>query len=508
MALLLATNPLPAAVYYVSGSGKDSNNGLATNAAFRTLATGVSGLNPGDTLMVMNGTYTNDDYTSAVPSNHIAFIKRSGTSTAWITIQNYPGATPQLVFNGYGGFGTATNSYLIIKGFTITGNNDHCTLSNALAQTGPFPFYSGNGIGVGNNYLNNHPHHICIISNTISKCGGCGITAIQSDYVTIEGNRIFSNAWYSPNEASGISMFQDLDSDTNTGYKMVIRGNLLYGNKCLVPQLHQSTPTDGNGIIIDRNQDYAYGGRTLVVNNISVCNGGSGIHTFHSSHVDLVNNTSWHNCQVLTNSGEIFASLSSSDVNLLNNICVAASGNPVNHTNVGNTGVAYDYNVYFGGKTPEIVGLHDLLTDPLLTNPQSDPTTGDFRVQLTSPAIDSGTNSPVTPTNDFRGLARPVGAGPDRGAYEAAAVTKFQLTTTNSAGQVYPELLCTRWQDPSGSRYSVELSNDLLTWTNASGQLVTLSTNHPDAATELLTLRELSPLNAFPRRFYRIRYVQ
>jgi len=455
----------------------------------------------------MNGIYTNDDYTAASPSNWVASITHSGTSNAWITIQNYPGATPQLVFNGYGGFDMLYSSYITIKGFTITGNNDHCTLSNALAQTTIFPFYSGNGIGVGNSYLTSHAHHINLISNTISKCCGCGITAVQSDYVTIEGNRIFDNAWYSPREASGISMYQDWDSDTNAGYKMIIRGNLLYNNKCLVPNIGKPTSTDGNGIIIDSNQDFAYAGRTLVVNNISVNNGGSGIHTFYSSHVDILNNTSWHNCKVLTNYGEIFASYVSSDVNLFNNICVAVPGNPVNH-NVGNLNVAYNYNIYFGGKPPELQGPQDLITDPLLINPRSDPTTGDFRVQLTNPTIDTNTNYPTTPTNDFRGLTRPINTNPDHDTYEIADLTSVQAMTINSAGQVYPQLVCSRWQDPSGSRYSVEFSNDLLTWIIASGQLITISTNHPDAATEVLTMRDVSPVNTFPRRFYRIRYVQ
>jgi parallel beta-helix repeat protein len=491
-------------VYYVSGSGNDNNSGLTTNSAFLTLKHAVSFLNPGDTLMAMNGTYSNDDYTGAAPSHYVAYINSSGRSNAWITIQNYPGATPQLVFNGWGGFGTTSNSYITIKGFTITGNNDNCTLSGAkAAQTSsPVPFYCGEGIGFS------YSHHICIVSNTISKCGGCGIVAGQSDYVTIEGNRIFNNAWYSPLEASGISMFEDLDIDADTGYKMIIRRNLLYGNKCLVPNIGKPTPTDGNGIIVDRNQDFAYAGRTLVVNNISVNNGGSGIHTFHSSHVDMLNNTSWHNCQVLTNYGEIFASDFSSDVNLFNNICVAAPGNPVNRNVVGNLNVAYNYNIYFGGKPAVLPGPQDLITDPLLINPQPDPTTGDFRVQLTSPAIDTGTNCPATPTNDFRGLARPVDAGPDRGAYETAEVTKVQATTANNAGHVYPQLVCSRWQDPSGSRYSVEFSNDLVTWADASGQLITISTNHPDAATEVLTLRDVSPVSTSPRRFYRIRYLQ
>lgn len=501
---LLGAGSLRATTYYVSASGSDNDSGLTNTAPFRTFGhvlSGLpSGLAPGDTVMVMSGNYTNDDYTAASPQDYVAAIKNSGTPNAWITIQNYPGATPQIYFNGLGAFFTSCSN-IIIKGFTIIGNNDNCALSNAQAQTGYTPFYCGNGIAL------NTANHISVISNTISKCGGCGISAPYCDYLTIEGNRIFSNAWYSPKEASGISLFESKDTDSNTGYKNIIRGNVLYGNKCLVPQLGTSTITDGNGIIIDFNQQYSYAGRTLVVNNISVNNGGSGIHTFHSSHVDILNNTSWHNSQVLNTNGEIYASWVSSDVNLFNNICVAAPGHPVNH-NFGNVGVTYNYNVYFGGNAPEIYGPQDLTTDPLLINPQTDPTTGDFRVQTTSPAIDSGTSVAATPTIDCRGFARPVGAGPDRGAYEAAKVTNFQLTTTNSAGHVCPQVLCARLQDPSGSRYILELSNDLLSWTNASGVLVTVSTTHPDAATELVRLCDPSPLSTFPKRFYRVRYVQ
>ena len=54
----------------------------------------------------------------------------------------------------------------------------------------------------------------------------------------------------------------------------------------------------------------------------------------------------------------------------------------------------------------------------------------DYRLQNTSPAIDTGTYIDVPPT-DFDGVARPQGAGFDMGAYERSAGSKgeceFQL---------------------------------------------------------------------------------
>src|SRR5690349_9260719 len=131
LTLLLAASPLLATVYYVSGSGNDSNSGLTNNSPFLTIQKAVDKVTQSDTVYVMDGIYSNSDYNSGSPSNWVAMVKSSGMPAAPITIQNYPGATPKLVFNGQGGFLVFGHSYIAIKGFTITGNNDQCTLSKA-----------------------------------------------------------------------------------------------------------------------------------------------------------------------------------------------------------------------------------------------------------------------------------------------------------------------------------------------------------------------------------------
>jgi hypothetical protein len=390
-----------AATYYVSPSGSDRNSGLSEKLAFATLQHAVSVLNPGDTLLALSGTYRNADYAYAGHNEYVAWLTRSGTPDAWITIRAAPGATPSIVFNGWGGFGTQNAQYIEINGFQITGNNAKITYAYAYSQrTIANPSCNGSGIVFdGRNQGTNHPHHIRILNNVVSECGGTGISAIQCDYVTIAGNRVFDNCWYNIYGNSGISCYQNWRFDSNTGYKMIIRGNVLYNNHGLIPWIQTGQLSDGNGIIIDDSLNTQngstlgpYTGRTLVANNLSVNNGGSGMHAFSSEHVDFINNTTWHNSQVLAY-GEIFGN-SSDDVNILNNICVAATGKPMN-TAYGDTNVTSNDNIYFGGEAPVGTGPQDQITDPMLVNPQTDPTQGDFGVQPGSPALSPNAGSPV-----------------------------------------------------------------------------------------------------------------
>ena len=216
------------------------------------------------------------------------------------------------------------------------------TLDYALAQKDNLnnPITSGNGILI-NAKNGSNPRHIVIRNNSISKFGGGGISALGADYITIEGNRVHDNAHYSPYANSGISILGGWNSDQNTGYKIVIRGNQVYRNQELVPWFQTGTISDGNGIIIDttRNQDDfntqtgaagAYKGRTLIENNIVHSNGGRGIHSFLSDHVDIFNNTTYMNSSHPDiQDGEITA-IQSDDVNVLNNIIYASSGKPGN----------------------------------------------------------------------------------------------------------------------------------------------------------------------------------
>ncbi len=67
-----------AASYYVSPQGNDANPGTALGAPLRTIQKAINAAQPGDTILVRDGTYRE---TVSTP--------RSGTATARITIQNY-----------------------------------------------------------------------------------------------------------------------------------------------------------------------------------------------------------------------------------------------------------------------------------------------------------------------------------------------------------------------------------------------------------------------------------
>jgi hypothetical protein len=58
IAQVLLAARIAAATYYVSGTGSDRNNGLSAAAPLCHLQNAANRTRPGDTVMVMNGTYT------------------------------------------------------------------------------------------------------------------------------------------------------------------------------------------------------------------------------------------------------------------------------------------------------------------------------------------------------------------------------------------------------------------------------------------------------------------
>jgi len=410
--------------YYVSVTGNDNNNGTSVSSPFKTIQKAANLTNPGDTVLIMNGVYTT---TNSAPQ--VLSITRSGTATAWITYKAYPGHFPKLqiqktdqvwnvIFMGNG------VSYIEINGLEVVGNNANTNLAYAQSHKSNYnnPVTNNNCISVEGR-RNGHPHHIRIINNKVHNCGGGGISAIQTDYVTIEGNEVFNNAWYSVFGQSGISTWQNWRSDNSTGYKMIIRNNKVYNNRQNIPWIAVGKITDGNGIIIDDSRNTqngsklgAYTGRTLVENNIVFNNGGSGIHTYLSDHVDIVNNTVYLNNQSPEiTAGQIYTN-NSSDVKVLNNILYAISGKNVN-SNWGSKNVTYDYNVYANTKTILVKGANDIIADPKFVNPSINASIANFALQSTSPAINKGFAWTSLKT-DFLGKPRPSGSKYDIGAYE------------------------------------------------------------------------------------------
>ena len=446
--------------FYVSPTGSNVNNGLSQAAPFGTLQYASQQAFPGDTVFAMNGTYTNSQ-----PGTAVMTVWRSGTANAWITYRNLPGHTPviQLTSN-WVGIGVDGEDYIIIDGFTIIGNNANITQAYALSEQNNTnnPATSGNGIGIAQQFGNptERSHHVIVRNCTIRDCGGGGIYTYQADHISILNNTVLNCGWYAPYGNSGISNFQNWNSDGGTGIKMRIEGNLCAGNFNYVPFIAAGSITDGNGIILDDSRNTqngstlgVYPGGTYVANNVCFANGGRGIHAFYADHITVVNNTTYHNClSPAIDDGE-FTAYYVSDMTFRNNIAMPEAGTPP-MDQFNTTALTVDHNLWGANSgLADPFGTSTLVGDPLFVAPSEDPTLANFQVAAGSPAIDTGSDTGA-PLADLLGTARPTG-GVDIGAYE------FLISTTVS--EVVDPFAWQVLQDPAGALVLVALPEDAMT---------------------------------------------
>lgn len=374
--------------YYVSTIGDDANDGLAPVRAFRTIQHTADLTNPGDTVCVMEGVYADDS------REKFAFLQitRSGQPGAPIRYRACPGQTVRLQSSNAWILVQIAASYIQFEGFELMGNNDSLTYEYAYSRRNDaIPETNGAGLWIGGvDSAAPTPHHVEVRKNKIFKWPAAGIHTGFADYITIEDNVVHSNAWYSRYADSGIAIWYQRDVDPFTGYKNFIRRNIVYNNESYIPWKDSGQISDGNGIIVDLNQSNNYQGRTLIANNLVVNNGGTGIHTYRSAHVDIYNNTAYLNAHSPALNYCTICATASNDIQIRNNIIYARTGKPSNKADTRNTAVAYDYNLYFGGLVPQELGLNDQITNPRFINPSTDLTVANFRLALYSPARNAG----------------------------------------------------------------------------------------------------------------------
>ncbi|NQX01826.1 right-handed parallel beta-helix repeat-containing protein [bacterium] len=458
--LLLCLNPAFAAqTWHVAGTGNDSADGTSADTAFRTLSKAATQVQPGDTVLIGDGIYTADN---AGKGSSVLNLSQQGKPDAWTTWKAAPGTRPEIRPGGWHGI-VVSGSYLIIDGLRVTGANDSITLIDALKNGQPGekdgnlpradPRFNTNGISIDgrNNPPDRKPHHIIVRNCVVSKCPGGGISMLETDYITLEDNQVFENAWYMRYAGSGITALNNWAYDAAPGYHFIIQRNRVWNNKTLVPWAATGKLSDGNGILLDVTDGVADGkpgenatnpnadaavkpkgvkkadpnaaslnplrpqwqGRTLIANNLSAFNGGSGIHTFRTRHVDIINNTTYWNGGIVGYQ-ELFANRSQ-DVVILNNVIVPRPGGKVTSSN-SNKDIRWDYNLYPAGQ--EVYrGANDIVAEPRFISLNPDLREADFRLAPGSPAIDSGGDE-LPQASDIAGKTRPSGKSRDRGAYE------------------------------------------------------------------------------------------
>lgn len=398
-------------IIYAASNGSNEKDG-STKADATSVSHAVELSRPGDQVRLLPGTYDEKLWCklelkagkSGTPGNYISYVADD------------PSNRPEIYIHDKAWHGIKIDaSYIAIDGICVRGDNPN------ISGEGSDPQHNANGITIGaSNLTSAFPHHVIVRNCRVSDVPGGGISAMHADYVTVENNEIYNCAWYTCYACSGISFLESENTDNNHDtnlYKMIVRGNKVFGCKTLNDWTQVGHRSDGNGIIIDSNAP-DYDGRFLVANNVTVHNGGSGIHAFKSAHVDIVGNSSYQNGYMYDDNsyGEIYAHGNySEDVRIYNNIMYGRSGAKCN---MGN-GATYTNNVYYLGSV-QISGTGDLIADPLYVNPTTDPATADFHLKAGSPAIGHGTATSLPlPQYDHDFYIRK--GGFDCGAYQYIA---------------------------------------------------------------------------------------
>lgn len=350
--------PAFATTFFVSsGLGKDTNSGLTKERPFKTIQKASDSAYAGDTVNIMDGTYTNSDNEAGFFQAQILLVMHSGQPDAWITFQPLEGHHPVLVVQHAFGIRVMTTpafhsevlAYIRIQGLKIVGNAPQLSFCDALQQTkscynptGEIDWrYNGQGISIGSEgeYADKGKvtHHIEVLDCEVSDCASAGIGAYRADYVTIAHCKVYNNASKTSMGSSGIHIYNPRNSavvDTRPYHYLILR-NEVFNNRTEVPFYTGSECkgyTDGNGIIIDdannsQTNKEVFTGNFLLENNVIYENGGSGISIFQSNQVTVRNNTTYKNAQLTPDSnkrGEIIV-MQAQDITIINNIFYAST---------------------------------------------------------------------------------------------------------------------------------------------------------------------------------------
>ncbi len=361
-----------AATYYVSTAGSDSNPGTQT-APFRHLTKGAAtATQPGDTVIVMDGTYDNEGvvepnfvvtlYYSGTPGNPITF-KAQNRGKAILDSMNTSTTT---TCNGAAAYFNLHNAaFIVIQGFVIQRGCDSGIQSNDAAHD----------IVIKWNEIRNIANH-----TVTDQIGRDGIYVNSSEYnFTFDGN-----SWHDIGRTDGQTLLHFDHGIYSHGQNMTIINNLFYNNnRGWAIQL-----ADGASNWLVANNTFAFG-----------CANGEAGHIMF-----------WGNNSGITVRNNIFYNPNSS---ALVRYQATVTNSPFDHNLIyGVSGIISD-------STGFAIGTNQIGPNPSFVNASSAPY--DFHEQSGGAGIDAGMNISGI-SSDYDANPRPQGSSTDQGAYEYSAV--------------------------------------------------------------------------------------
>ncbi|MEW6218942.1 MAG: choice-of-anchor Q domain-containing protein [Thermodesulfobacteriota bacterium] len=369
----------------------------------------------------------------------------SGVSAAIVDTTFSNNSTP----NGHGGglyMTTGANASLTVSGSTFS-NNDVSTFGGGLYVAGSAGtvtvsiedtvFDSGNSAQRGGAmYIADSGATLSLaisdstVSGNSASLEGGALFVSGADSVVIEGSTIAGN---SSTDAGGLKVssagsltvtdtsIRDNTASGSVGGGMVLSGATALFDGCAITgnmaggrggggYVYTASPTFRN-CIVSGNKATGFEGGGLVFDGAGVA-------------ASIVNSTFSGNKAGTT--GGAIGNRNSASITVKNSILYGDGGGVGSSEIFGAVSASYSLIGQYG-----YGGGNNLNTKPYFIDPQSyesAPTSsGDYHVQLSSPAIDAGT-SDGAPGDDFDGDLRPLGAGIDMGADEK--VTKANNAPT------------------------------------------------------------------------------
>ncbi len=404
-ALFLAAAYLPAhaTVIYVDSLATGANNGSSWTSAYTDLQDGLTATGSGDTIWVAKGTYfptsTADRYGTFQLLNAVAIYGGFAGNETDISERDW--VANVTILSGDIGIldddtdnsihvvtGSGTNATAVLDGFTITAGNANANTSN-LGLGGGMYNYTGSPTVT----------NVVFFRNAANTNGGGGMFNGWGSNPTLTNVEFLENsALGGGSESGGGGMYNY--SDSNPTLTNVTFMNNEAWNRGGGMNNNNSNPTlinvifwnnlagHGGGLFSD-------GSTTLSLTNVTFANNtanvnGGGMYNYYSSSSAITNTIAWGNSAV-------------------------SLGDQLFQLGSGSTPVSYSLieGPLPSGYTDE---GHNIYENPKFVDESS----GNLRLNPTSPAANSGNNAAVPGgvTTDLDGNPRIAGIAIDMGAYE------------------------------------------------------------------------------------------
>jgi len=354
--ILAIAIPVMAADYYVAEDGSNSNDG-SFNSPLATIAYALDNANPGDTVYVRGGTYTEVE---------IWYNTDGGEEGAYITLEGYPGETAILT----GGRLVIESKYMKIKnlhfddyGFGVRRwegrgyqQSHHIEISGNRFSTDDVAifFMCDNGL----------------VEDNIFDLSYYAVYLMQGDGNVIRNNIIHTTIQYSIHVYDE-DKYQYAGVEDPLISNLLIEGNIINGSQTRAGIVISAGESTSKGIDIDG---------VIVRNNVTTNHDIAGIAVYYYGSVrdvNLLNNAIYN-----SNTGIDIGADDADDISIINNIL---SSNTQHMDITGITDLVVDNNLFF---QPDSTNFD---SDPVFGDPLFyDPENLDLHVYNESPVCGAG----------------------------------------------------------------------------------------------------------------------